>query len=73
MNESQLQRVYHSSIYRRDARIITDKSFVNIHDGSQYGTHWTCFILKDNKSFYFDRFGGHPDKFLLNLTPYLNQ
>ena len=29
------------------------------------GSHWTCFIVKDDKSFYFDSFGGQPDKFLL--------
>ena len=30
------------------------------------GSHWTCFYIKDNRSFYFDSFGGQPDKFLLN-------
>ena len=33
------------------------------------GTHWTCFIVKDNESFYSDSFGGQPDKFLLNQLP----
>ena len=33
------------------------------------GTHWTCFIVKDNKSYSFDSFGGAPDKFLLNQLP----
>ena len=28
----------------------SDKGFVNINKGSQGGTHWTCFIIKDNKS-----------------------
>ena len=23
------------------------------------GTHWTCFDITDNKSIYFDSFGGH--------------
>ena len=27
------------------------------------------FFIKDNKSFYFDYFSGHPDKFLLNQLP----
>ena len=27
------------------------------------------FIIKDNKSFYFDSFGGSPDKFLLKQLP----
>ena len=29
------------------------------------GTHWTCLIIKENKSYYFDSFGGKPDKFPL--------
>ena len=29
-------------------------------------SHWTCLLVKDNKSYYFDSFGGQPDKFLLN-------
>ena len=33
------------------------------------GTHWICFIVKDNKSYYFDSFGGQPDKFLLEQIP----
>ena len=35
----------------------------------QGGTHWVCFIIKDNKSYYFDSFGGNPDKFLLKQLP----
>ena len=33
------------------------------------GSHWTCFVVKGNKSFYFDSFGGHPYKFLPNQSP----
>ena len=66
MNESELQRVYNYPIYPRDSKIYSDKGFVNIDNGAQGGTHWTCFIVKDNKSYYFDSFGGQPDKFLLN-------
>ena len=33
------------------------------------GIHWTCFIVKDKESYYFDSFGGSPDKFLLNQLP----
>ena len=33
------------------------------------GSHWTAFYVKNNKSFYFDNFGGQPDKFLLNQLP----
>ena len=69
MNESELQRVYNYKIYPGDSKIITDKEFVNIDNGSQGGTHWTCFIVKDSKSYYFDSFGGQPDKFLLKQLP----
>ena len=40
------------------------KDFVNIDKGEQSGVHWTCFNKKDNKSFYFDGFGGSLDLFL---------
>ena len=33
------------------------------------GSHWTCFLVKDNKSYYFDSFGGQPENFLLNQLP----
>ena len=69
MNESQPQKIYHYPIYPRDSKIYSDKGFVNIDNGSQGGSHWTCFYIKDNKSFYFDSFGGAPDKFLLNQLP----
>ena len=69
MNESQLQRVYNYPIPPGDSKIYSDKGFVNIDNGYQGGTHWTCFIVKDNKSYYFDSFGGQPDKFLLNQLP----
>ena len=69
MNESELQRVYNYPIYPRDSKIYSDRGFVNIDNGSQGGTHWTCFIVKDNKSLYFDSFGGSPDKFLMNQLP----
>ena len=69
MNESQLQRVYKYPIYTRDSKRHSDKGFVNIDNGSQGGTHWTCFKMPDNKSYYFDSFGGQPDKFLLNQIP----
>ena len=65
MIESEIQRVYSYHIYPRDSKIISDKGFVNIDNGSKGGTHWTCFIVKDNKSYYFDSFGGALDKFLL--------
>ena len=69
MNESQLQKIYNYLIYPRDSKIYSDKGFVNIDNGNMGGSHWTCFIVKDNKSYYFDSFGGAPDKFLLNQLP----
>ena len=69
MNESELQRIYNYAIYPRDSKTYSDGRFVNIDDSSRGGTHWTCFIIKDNKSYYFDSFGGAPDKFLLNQLP----
>ena len=68
MKESELQWVYSYPIYPRDSQRNSDKGFISIDDGSQGGTHWCCFILKDNKSFYNDSFGIHPDKFLLNQS-----
>ena len=69
MNESELQRFYRYPIYPRDSKIYSDKAFVSIDDGSLGCSHWTCFIVKDNKTFYFDSFGCQPDKFLLNQLP----
>ena len=63
MNEFQLQRVYNYPIYPRNSKIYSDGGFVSIDNGSQGGTHWTCFIVKDNKSYYFCSFSGQPDKF----------
>ena len=73
MNESQLQKIYNYPIYPREIKINSDKGFVNIDDGIQGGTHWTCFIIKDKKFYFFDSLGGAPDKFLLNqLTKPIN-
>ena len=69
MNEPELQRIYNYSIYPRDSKIYSDKRFVNIDDGSQGGSHWSCFYVKHNKSYYFDSFGGSRDRFLLNQLP----
>ena len=69
MNESQLQKVYNYPIYPRDSKIYSDKGFVNIDNGSQGGPHWCAFYFKDTQSYYFDSFGGAPDKFLLNQLP----
>ena len=69
MKESQLQIFYNCRIYPRGSKINSNKRFVNIDNGQLGGTHWTCFIVKDNKSFYLDSFGGQPDKILLNQLP----
>ena len=69
MNESELQRVYKYPIYPRDSKIHSDRGFVNTDNGSQGGSHWVCFIVKESKSYYFDSFGGGPDSFLLNQLP----
>ena len=69
MNKSQLQRVFIYHIYPRDSRIYSDKGFIKIDNGSTGGSHWTCFIVKDNKSYYFDSFGRSPDKFLVEQLP----
>ena len=69
MKESDLKRVYNYKIYPRDSKISTKKGFVNIDNGEQGGTHWTCFLINKDGSFYFDSFGISPDKFLLNQLP----
>ena len=69
LNESQLQKIFNYKIYPKDSKIYSDKGFINIDDGSKGGSQWTCFIVKDNKSNYFDSFGGVPDTSLLNQIP----
>ena len=69
MNESQLQIIYNYTTYPTDSTTQSDRRFVNIDDGSEVGTHWCCFIIKDIQSFYFDPFVGQPDKFFLNHLP----
>ena len=69
MKESQLQGVYNYPLYPRDSKIYSDIGFVNSDNASMGGSHWTCFIVKDNKVYYFDIFGGQPDKYLPNQLP----
>ena len=69
MNEVQLRRIYNYPIYPRDSKFNSKKGFVNTDDGRMGGSYWICFIVGDNKSYYFDSFGGAPDKFLLNKLP----
>ena len=56
-------------MYPRDSKTFSDKSFVNIDKGSVGGSHWTCFIVKENKPYCFDSFGGQPDKSLKKQLP----
>ena len=42
---------------------------VNIDKGSMGGTHWVCFVIKHNRCYYFDSFGGQPDTILLSQWP----
>ena len=65
LKENGLQRVYDILIYPRDSKKHSDRGFVVLDDGSMGGSHWTCFMMKDNKSPNFDSFGGAPDKFPL--------
>ena len=69
MNESDLQRVYLYPIIPIGSKIYSDKSFVDIDDGSMGGFHWISFYIKDNKSYHFDSYGRQPYKFLLNQLP----
>ena len=69
MNESQLQKIYNYPIYPRDSKIYSDRGFINIGNYQNGGSHWCAFYIKDNKSYYFDSFGGSPDKFLLKQLP----
>ena len=69
MKESKLQKVYNYPIYPRDCKIYSDKGFVNIGNYENGGSHWCAFYIKDNKSYYFDSFGGGPDTFLLKQLP----
>ena len=69
ITESGSQRIYKYTINPRDSIIYSDTRFENIDNGSQGGTHWVCFIVKDNKPYYFTSFGGQLDEFLLNHLP----
>ena len=65
MNETPVKKSLYYHIYPRDFEKPSEKGFVNIDNGSMGGSNWTCFIVKGNETYYFDSFGGQPDKFLL--------
>ena len=69
MNEFQIQNTYIYPIYPRNSKMYSKERFVNINNGSLSGLHWVCFIVKYNESYYFDSFGGQPDKFLPKQLP----
>ena len=69
LNESELKSVYIYFYHPRDSKISTNKWFVSTDNGQMGGTHWTCFHMKDNKSFFCDRFRGQPVNFLLTQLP----
>ena len=69
MNESELQKIYNYPVYPKGLKMYSDKGFVNVDNGSRGGTHWTTFYVKNKNSFYFDNFGGQPDKIVLNQLP----
>ena len=69
MNKCQLQKICNYPVYPTDSKVYSDKGLVRIINGSQGGSHWTCFLVKDKKSYYFNSFGCQPDKFLLNQLP----
>ena len=69
MNEFQLQKIYNYNTYPRESKIYSDRGYVHMDNGSQGGSYWTAFYIKNTKSIYFDSFGGAPDKFPLNQLP----
>ena len=69
MIETGLQRVYNYRKHPRVSKNMLLKWFVIIDNGSMGGTHWNCFYIKYNKSYYFDRFGGQPGKLLPDQLP----
>ena len=69
LSQSDLQRVNNYPIYPRGSETYSDKGVVNIDNGEQGGTHWTCLYITDNKSYQFKIFGCQSDKSLLKQLP----
>ena len=57
------------SFFPRCSIETTKKRFINTDNGEQVGTQWNRFHKRDNKSYYFESFGGSPDKFSLQQIP----
>ena len=68
MKENDLTRKLKIKI-SNGSEITTKRGFVNIDNGSMGATHWTCFYMKDNKSFYVDSIGVYLDNFILEKLP----
>ena len=68
MNESEIQKNYNHKYTPETLKFIQIKDLLTqtMAVWVMGGSHWTCFIVKDNKSYYFDSFGGQSHKFLLN-------
>ena len=69
MKESDLQRAFEIKKHPRDSLMTTNKRFVDLDTGQTGGTQWLAFYVKYKKSYYFDSFGGQPDKVLINQLP----
>ena len=60
--------VYNFCVYPRESKVITTKKFVIIKKSGMGGTQWTCFYIKDSKSYTFDSFGVSSDIFSSTIT-----
>ena len=69
MTECDLEKVYNYPIHPGGSNVFSDKSFLNIDNGSMGVSHWAAFYVKNNKYFCFGSFRGQPDEFLLNQLP----
>ena len=69
MNEIDIQKLYNYHMYPTESILTTNKGFINIENGAQGGTHWTCFHVKHSKSFYFESFSGQSEKVLNKQLP----
>ena len=70
MNEKVLKVFYNNRMYPGDTNLQTlIPRLVSIHNCTMGGILWVCFFVNDNKSSYFDMFGGPPDKLLLKQLP----
>ena len=46
------KKIYIFSIYPSNSILNIEKRFLKIDDGNRGGTYWSCFYVKDNKTFY---------------------